>query len=118
MEQSTNDQIEVPSKLDLVVLHGAGHALLTFGHDLRPQAAARKNRARQKAQKHMHRDGPQRWGQGLGRQPRDLNTPIITKRLACPQQPNVYLEPKWLRCQKMKKKSSHMLKFVGLALNR
>ena len=42
MEQSTNDQVEVPSKLDLVVLHGAGHAPLMFGHDLRPQAAARK----------------------------------------------------------------------------
>ena len=34
-----------------------------------------------------------------GRPPRDLNTPIIAKRLACPQQPNVYLEPKWLRYQ-------------------
>ena len=97
MEQSTNDQIEVPSKLDLVVLHGAGHALLTFGHDLRPQAAARKTELGKKPRNICTEVGPQRWRQGLGRQRRDLNTTIITKRLACPQQPNVYLEPKWLR---------------------
>ena len=49
--------------------------------------------------------------QELPGQLQDLNTLIFAKRLACPQQPNVYLEPKWLRCQWMKQKSSHMLKF-------
>ena len=28
-----------------------------------------------------------------------LNTCTSNKRLAWPQQPNVYLEPKWLRCK-------------------
>ena len=39
----------------------------------------------------------------------DLNTLIFAKRLAWPQQPNVYLEPKWLQCKFLKPRSSQTM---------
>ena len=82
MEQSTNDQIEVPSKLDLVVLHGAGHALLTFGHDLRPQAAARKTELGKKPRNIRTKLAPSNADRGWGAAAAGLEHPHHCKK-AC-----------------------------------
>ena len=81
-EQSTNDQIEVPSKLDLVVLHGAGHALLTFGHDLRPQAAARKTELGKKPRNIRTKLAPSNADRGWGAAAAGLEHPHHCKK-AC-----------------------------------
>ena len=86
------------SKIGLVVLHGARQAHLDFGLDLKSRAAARKNQARQKTQRHKIKNPHVGYRPSMRWQLQDLNTPIIAKRLGCPQQSNVYLEPKWLRC--------------------
>ena len=82
MEQSTNDQVEVPSKLDLVVLHGAGHALLTFGHDLRPQAAARKTELGKKPRNIRTKLAPSNADRGWGAAAAGLEHPHHCKK-AC-----------------------------------
>ena len=94
------------------VANETGYFVPKYGQDTRPQAPDGRMKLGKKPRNigpHTCPDVPE----GLGEKPikgsgRNRTCKI---RLACPQQPNLYLEPKWLRCKLFKPKSRHKFNF-------
>ena len=84
------------------VANETGYFVPKYGQDTRPQAPDGRMKLGKKPRNigpHTCPDVPE----GLGEKPikGSGGNRTCKIRLACPQQPNLYLEPKWLRCLEM-----------------